>query len=601
MPLWFGPEHRRLFGWVHRPVGPPRGTVVLCPPFGLEGVAAHRSFRACAGRMAAAGWVAVRFDYDGTGDSVGDDGDPDRVEAWTASVLEAVRLARRVAPGPTTVVGMRLGATIAAVAASRLVEAHPLAGLVLWDPCASGRSYLREQQALRFFSLGQHQRDDGAVEAPGVLFRPDTVGALRALALPRCDGPLAERVLVLPRAGRTPSRGLVEVFDGHDVEWSVAEGQEDLVDVEPFAAQVPVRTTEAVVSWLDRTPAPPPTAARAAGGAETPAGTGTRIPGTATSAVVAHSAAGTSVSERPVRLGPLGIFGVMTETDGGSPAPTVVLLNSGVIDHTGPSRLWVDLARRWAASGLRVVRCDLSGLGDSPTRAGQPVDVMYPPEAFDDLDAVCRAVSPADPTDVVLVGLCSGGYHSVEAAISSGARGVIAINPIMTAKPSEIVSDAGGAEPMSPRRQASAARRRWARALPAHDFLGGIVDRLPDATWWLINRVAVEHPPIRALRRTVDAGVDILVVCGEREARVIRRGERRAFGRLERSPLFHLEVLEGIDHELFAESARSRVVPILSEHLTRRFAGRWAGDGPTRSDTPPGAPAAGRGPGRQVS
>ena len=34
-----------------------------------------------------------------------------------------------------------------------------------------------------------------------------------------------------------------------------------------------------------------------------------------------------------------------------------------------------------------------------------------------------------DPSDVVLVGLCSGGYHCSEAALSTGAVGVVMINP----------------------------------------------------------------------------------------------------------------------------------------------------------------------------
>ena len=57
---------------------------------GEEGRAAHRTFRRLAEELAEAGIVALRFDYDGTGDSAGLQDDPDRVAAWLASI-EAAR------------------------------------------------------------------------------------------------------------------------------------------------------------------------------------------------------------------------------------------------------------------------------------------------------------------------------------------------------------------------------------------------------------------------------------------------------------------------------------------------------------------------------
>jgi hypothetical protein len=146
---------------------------------------------------------------------------------------------------------------------------------------------------------------------------------------------------------------------------------------------------------------------------------------------------------------------------------------------------------------------------------------------------------------------------------------VCVINPILTASPSEIrVTDDGRATPeIDPRRQATTARRRWVRALPAHDLLGSIVDRLPDAAWWFINRVAVASPPGRIVEKLVDGGVDTFMVCGDKEARVMRRGQAAAFRRLTRSGRFHLVVMPGIDHELFARASRDRVGPVVTERI----------------------------------
>lgn len=50
--------------------------------------------------------------------------------------------------------------------------------------------------------------------------------------------------------------------------------------------------------------------------------------------------------------------------------PFVVILSSGLVHRVGPFRMAVDLARRLAAGGARVLRFDQSGIGDSPSRGG---------------------------------------------------------------------------------------------------------------------------------------------------------------------------------------------------------------------------------------
>src|SRR5207245_1595647 len=71
--------------------------LVLCNPFGYEAICAHRTLRHFAEAAADAGIPALRFDYDGTGDSVGEDLEPDRLSAWIASVHRAAETLRREA------------------------------------------------------------------------------------------------------------------------------------------------------------------------------------------------------------------------------------------------------------------------------------------------------------------------------------------------------------------------------------------------------------------------------------------------------------------------------------------------------------------------
>src|ERR1039458_3363857 len=60
------------------------------------------------------------------------------------------------------------------------------------------------------------------------------------------------------------------------------------------------------------------------------------------------------------------------------------------------ARLWVEMARSWAAQGVRVLRLDLGGLGDSPTRPGRQQDEVYPVEAIEDIIDAVRFIAPAD-------------------------------------------------------------------------------------------------------------------------------------------------------------------------------------------------------------
>lgn len=90
---------------------------------------------------------------------------------------------------------MRVGALLGAVAAARLGS---IDAVVLWDPCASARSFVREQAALQRMR-SDVQMDD--TELPGFVFSAQTVADLGSLAVP-VDGPAPSRVLLLTRPGR---------------------------------------------------------------------------------------------------------------------------------------------------------------------------------------------------------------------------------------------------------------------------------------------------------------------------------------------------------------------------------------------------------------
>ncbi|HEX8617256.1 MAG TPA: alpha/beta hydrolase, partial [Thermoanaerobaculia bacterium] len=166
-PLFFGPDERSLFGWYHAPESDGLHgdmAVLVCPPIGHEYVNSHRSIRHLTDRIAEAGIPAMRFDYDGTGDSAGGDEDPGRLRAWLQSIRTAADALRQLSGCVRiALAGARFGATLAALAAADF----DVATLVLWTPVVRGRAYMRELKALQ---LTGATRESKELEPGGFLY-----------------------------------------------------------------------------------------------------------------------------------------------------------------------------------------------------------------------------------------------------------------------------------------------------------------------------------------------------------------------------------------------------------------------------------------------
>lgn len=120
--------------------------MLLCNPFGEEAARAHRIYRVLATQLERSGFAVLRFDYGGTGDSLGESAEVS-VEGWLADVASAAdELATASGAKKLVAVGLRLGGTLAALATSR--GRLRLRHLVLWDPVVDGAGYLRELAAM---------------------------------------------------------------------------------------------------------------------------------------------------------------------------------------------------------------------------------------------------------------------------------------------------------------------------------------------------------------------------------------------------------------------------------------------------------------------
>jgi pimeloyl-ACP methyl ester carboxylesterase len=270
------------------------------------------------------------------------------------------------------------------------------------------------------------------------------------------------------------------------------------------------------------------------------------------------------VIERSVELGPLGLFGITAEPATGAAGPLVVFLNAGLIPHVGPARLWVDLARRFAASGVRSVRFDLSGLGDSPARPAQRLHFSYPPEAIDDIGAVLASLSPEQPSDAILLGLCAGAYHAIEGGIALGVRGVCAINPILHFDPPSVWTDGDHASD----RQVLQPYSPWIKRLRRFDWLVRFGElQAPPSMWWVLDKVGLQAHPARGLEALANRGVSTLLICGDVEARPFQRRAKWAMRQLIRSRATRFEILSDSDHTLFGAGARARATALIVDYV----------------------------------
>ncbi|MFZ5442714.1 MAG: alpha/beta fold hydrolase [Myxococcota bacterium] len=153
-PGFFGPEGEQLLGIHHPPRGAARGVgVLLCPSAPPDRSRSHWALRKLAEQLARGGFDVLRFDLRGTGDSNGelDDTTP---EQWIEDVhraakeLKALSGVRRI-----SAVGFRLGAILAARAATGGLA---LDTLVLWEPVVDGGTWIERLQQQE---AEQHRRE----------------------------------------------------------------------------------------------------------------------------------------------------------------------------------------------------------------------------------------------------------------------------------------------------------------------------------------------------------------------------------------------------------------------------------------------------------
>lgn len=208
---YFHANGRNLLGTLHLSPRLHAGSVsvLLCNPFGEEAVRVHRAYRVLAGKLRDAGYTTLRFDYSGTGDSSGDAADC-TVEGWLDDIEAAIGELQRQSGSPRVVlVGLRFGATLAALCAQR---AHlRVAHLVLWDPVVRGDRYLQELAGMHRAYMNEELGKRWQAPSPGDGSRFPA----EALGTPISDA-LATQMAGIDIAGTLPRTPHVTVLSTRD-------------------------------------------------------------------------------------------------------------------------------------------------------------------------------------------------------------------------------------------------------------------------------------------------------------------------------------------------------------------------------------------------
>jgi predicted ATP-grasp superfamily ATP-dependent carboligase/alpha-beta hydrolase superfamily lysophospholipase len=390
-------------------------SVLLCPLFGNNDLCSYRARRDWARTLAAAGHPTLRIDLPGTGDSGGGPHDPALLDAWTEAVSAAASwLQHEVEPTRVTAIGVELGGLLAFRAAA---DGAAISDLVLWSVPARGRTLTRELRAMARMeaSAASAQPDytaasDRSFASAGFLLSAETVAGLDALDLSELVLPDAasRRVLMLERDGLPVDPRLRDALEHREVDLMVVDsvGYGRMVSP-PQQSEPPLAVFAAVEGWLR------------SGSGTAPTSPGNPVP--RTSPRLELTVEGVHVRETPMSVEHAGaqLFGILAEPDQAGPV-CAVLLNAGALRHIGPGRMWVELARRWAARGVPTLRMDLAGIGDAEGDF-QPLrdDAGFYVQSFvgETLTVLDALAARGLPERFVLAGLCSGAYWSMHAAL----------------------------------------------------------------------------------------------------------------------------------------------------------------------------------------
>ncbi|MBP8954335.1 MAG: alpha/beta fold hydrolase [Armatimonadetes bacterium] len=245
-----------LHGILHEPDAGCGRCILICDPFAEEKKCAHRPLVDMARALCADGYVVLRFDYRGCGNSPGnfvDHGPSD----WEEDIHRATGFLRAESGVDWVgLAGLRLGATLALRAASAMSD---IAAVILWEPILDGQTYVRQnlRRSMIKAMLTDGQKFDAdavaakhqseVVDFDGYEISARAMGELQALKPP--DTPFPGHALVLNIGPRDePSPDMTRLAE------SLPAGSAFGIRLEPFWNRIGLVDTQPLadltLGWL---------------------------------------------------------------------------------------------------------------------------------------------------------------------------------------------------------------------------------------------------------------------------------------------------------------------------------------------------------------
>jgi pimeloyl-ACP methyl ester carboxylesterase len=215
-PFFFHTAAQPLFGLYAPPQGPQDRDegILLCAPVAHEYMRAHWCLRLLAADLLQAGFHVFRFDWSCLGDSWGSFEEA-TVPRWVEDVRVAVQeLADNSGVRKLSVVGLRLGATLACAAADL-----PLHQLILWEPVPNGRAHLEQLRCMQT-QIAEARHNPPAPDFADLLgyrYSAALVEQLKQLNLNAAPLPKANRVCLLLAAPDPAALQLQKRLDEHSI------------------------------------------------------------------------------------------------------------------------------------------------------------------------------------------------------------------------------------------------------------------------------------------------------------------------------------------------------------------------------------------------
>ncbi len=500
-PCWLQAGPEAFFAVLHtaRSAEKSRIAALILPAFGWDNDSSYRQRRDWATALAEAGVTTARIDFPGTEDSVGSALSPGRLRSWFAATSSAANWLRQLSGCERlVVVGIGLGGLIACQA---VAEDAAIDDLVLWGVRASGRAYVRELRTYAAVIAGQvgdteTVRADGAIGIGGHPMSRETVDALSAINLAAIEIPQARlrRVLLVGRDAHGVDETLQRRLEESGAAVTVLEADDyHSLMTSPELGLTPAETISASIDWLLDESSSELGCIAHAPAAETPTVLDS----------VEFDYDGARVRERVVEVPtPAGrLVGIVSGPADDARAPyCLVTLNTAALRHTGPNRIFVEIARRAAANGVPTVRFDLPGFGDSDGEAARTIERNTESDvgSFAALTAVYDHLQQLGIADrFVTTGLCIGGYLAI-LAVHADARVIGSITVNVSA--------------FSWGRRQREQQRRWARWVLGQDVVVNdeARSRLPRPIRTIVDRLVHLRYVIEYSARTRLVDVDLL-------------------------------------------------------------------------------------------